>query len=340
MAPFKFVFLLPFVWAVLGSSPKRVFEKREVPPVDWAKSHRPDSEGFIPIQIGLKQANIDRLEEFLTSVSHPKSSQYGQHWTAEQVARTFAPTSETINLVQKWLFDSGISSSRINLSPSRGWLRFNATVSEIEELLDCQYMVYRHANGAEQLGKCVFFSLLSTISPFPATESYSLPEGLHPHVELIMPTLLLAHSDPGTPTHFSLERRQFDDSNIQPGLLRSLGSPSSDSLPKLKGPFTGFSKSTSGSDLATCDEAITPDCLRALYNIQYKPVATHENTFGIGRALYLSLVPVYITTDSSRIHSSSFPSARLGSLLHEFFEKSGFKITDSGIDRRWCRPNH
>ena len=32
----------------------------------------------------------------------------------------------------------------------------------------------------------------------------------------------------------------------------------------------------------TCDKIITPDCLRALYNINYTPVATDKNTFGVG----------------------------------------------------------
>jgi len=34
-------------------------------------------------------------------------------------------------------------------------------------------------------------------------------------------------------------------------------------------------------DLATCDQAITPDCLRALYKVEYKPVATKKNSYGI-----------------------------------------------------------
>ena len=33
--------------------------------------------------------------------------------------------------------------------------------------------------------------------------------------------------------------------------------------------------------LAQCDEFITPICLQTLYNINYKPVETKKNTFGI-----------------------------------------------------------
>lgn len=280
---------------ILGSSSKRVFEKRDILPSDWAESHKPDPSTLIPVKIGLKQANIDRLEEFLNSVAHPQSSQYGQHWTPEQVAKTFAPTDKTVKIVQNWLIDSGIDRSRIRLTSSRGWLNFNATVNEVEGLLDCQYRVYRHTGGIEHLGKCnIYLIFLFIPNRLLATDSYSLPEELHPHVELIMPTLLISHSDPGTSMHFSLVKRKVDEVDTQLGLLRSLGSPTSDSLPKLKGPFAGFEKSSSGNDLSTCDEAITPDCLRALYNIQYKPVATDKNTFGIGKTIFLStLVSIY-----------------------------------------------
>lgn len=34
--------------------------------------------------------------------------------------------------------------------------------------------------------------------------------------------------------------------------------------------------------VANCDEMITLDCLRALYSIDYTPVATDKNSFGIG----------------------------------------------------------
>jgi tripeptidyl-peptidase-1 len=35
------------------------------------------------------------------------------------------------------------------------------------------------------------------------------------------------------------------------------------------------------SDLATCDEEITPACVRALYGLYHTPVAADKNSFGI-----------------------------------------------------------
>jgi tripeptidyl-peptidase I len=133
---------------------KHVFEKRDTAlPFDWLESHEPSPNLVLTVRIGLKQKNIDRLEEFLTSVSHPQSIQYGQHWSLEQVARTFAPAPDTIDVVRDWLVSAGIPGERQSLTPSQGWIHFNATVVEVEKLLDSKYMIYRHGSGVEHIGE-------------------------------------------------------------------------------------------------------------------------------------------------------------------------------------------
>ncbi|KAF8583812.1 subtilisin-like protein [Ramaria rubella] len=265
MKPFKGLFALSLLTGLSTALvEKQVFEKRDVLPTDWVESHVPEPSLILPIRIGLKQKNIDHLEEYLNAVSHPESNQYGQHWTPEQVANTFSPAPDTIDTIRTWLVESGVAADRLRLSPSRGWLLFNASIEEVEGLLDAEYKVYRHGSGAEHV----------------ACGSYSLPSHIHPHVDLITPTVLIAHVDSGSGRHQSFTRRSSPN-DLSPDLLRSLGSPTSDSLPKLKTPFSGQVKPGSGSDLENCDVNITPDCLRALYNINYKPVATDKNTFGI-----------------------------------------------------------
>lgn len=56
-----------------------------------------------------------------------------------------------------------------------------------------------------------------------------------------------------------------------------LGLPSSKNGPKKSSKEVRITPS-----LETCDEFITLDCLRALYNVDYTPVSTHKNTYGIG----------------------------------------------------------
>ena len=41
--------------------------------------------------------------------------------------------------------------------------------------------------------------------------------------------------------------------------------------------------------LSHCDEVITLDCIRALYNFHYDPVASKENSVGLGMYILLLL---------------------------------------------------
>jgi tripeptidyl-peptidase I len=100
----------------------------------------------------LKQSNIDQIEEFLMDVSHPDSLNYGKHWPAAKIADTFAPSKTTIETVRSWLHSAGFSPERLKLSATRGWIELNATVSEVERLLDAEYHVYDHVAGGEHIG--------------------------------------------------------------------------------------------------------------------------------------------------------------------------------------------
>jgi tripeptidyl-peptidase-1 len=66
-------------------------ERRSQAPPQWLRRSRLEAEEVIPVKIGLSQRNLDRAEDFLYDVAHPRSLKFGQHWTPRQVAETFAP---------------------------------------------------------------------------------------------------------------------------------------------------------------------------------------------------------------------------------------------------------
>lgn len=82
------------------------------------------------------------------------------------------------------------------------------------------------------------------------------------HIDLIKPTVQFSH-------------------RLSPLALKKrgggLGMPSSRTGPKKSDKLVVISPS-----LEFCDQSITLDCLRALYNVTYKPVATDKNSYGIG----------------------------------------------------------
>jgi tripeptidyl-peptidase-1 len=107
----------------------------------------------IPLRFALVQPNIENIEEYLYEVSHPDSPNYGKHWNASQVAVKFAPSQQSVDAVRDWILENGIQSYRVEISPSRGWLQFQATGKEGEDLLHSTYHVYGHETGTEHVSK-------------------------------------------------------------------------------------------------------------------------------------------------------------------------------------------
>lgn len=152
-----FAFALAFAkLATSAPSPRSshvLHEKRAMEPTNWAISRKLEADRVLPMRFGLTQSNLHKLEEMLMSVSHPESTNYGQHFSAHDITNTFAPAAETIAAVMEWLVESGISDDRLRLSHNKGWIEVNATVSEVEELIDAEYHVYTHPSGVEQISE-------------------------------------------------------------------------------------------------------------------------------------------------------------------------------------------
>ena len=116
----------------------------------------------------------------------------------------------------------------------------------------------------------LFYLKIFNLHQFSGCYDYSLPRHIKRHVDLVQPTI-----------HFSY--RSFSDSLLKRS--RNLGQPSSGNGPKTSGNPMSITHS-----LKNCSEQITPDCLRALYKIDYTPCSTDNNTFGIGSFRCLDLV--------------------------------------------------
>lgn len=141
------------VVAIPTTSPHLVHEKRAADPIDWVRGERLDANRVLPMRIGLTQQNMHRVEEILMAISHPESPTYGKHLSPAEVVDTFSPSEKAINAVIEWLIESGFSRDRLKLSGNKGWLHFDATTAEAEELLKTEYHVYEHPDsGAKQIG--------------------------------------------------------------------------------------------------------------------------------------------------------------------------------------------
>lgn len=111
-----------------------------------------------------------------TPSSDPRSSRYGKHYTSDEVAEMFAPSATTVDTVLSWLADAGIHESRISQSANRAWLQFDASVEEMEQLLQTKYHFYEHVDGGRKHIGC---------------EDYKIPASVSQHVDYVTPGVKL-----------------------------------------------------------------------------------------------------------------------------------------------------
>lgn len=88
------------------------------------------------------------MDSLISPSSDPSSEKYGKYWSAEEVHDMFAPHDDSIAAVKAWLTSSGIDASRIMHYENKGWLAFDATTEEAEELLRTQFHEHEHTKNS------------------------------------------------------------------------------------------------------------------------------------------------------------------------------------------------
>lgn len=242
-------------------------EKRHGLPRGWKEVEKLKGTEVLPIRIALTQSNLDRTDDYLSQVSDPESHTYGQHWSAKEIAETFAPSQGTVDVVTAWLVAAGIQQERIHRSQSLGWLFFDATVDEAQRLLKTEYYRYQHSSG----------------HPLVGCTEYHVPEQVSSDIDFITPTVV-----------FDVKRTQSRDkyarrikrtklksaigTPINPKVALKIGAPDSASLPK-PGPVVNHS--AVAEKVETCGSYITPTCLRELYRFPLGTTANPQNSYGL-----------------------------------------------------------
>ena len=216
--------------------------------------------------------------------SNPTSDKYGRHYTAEQIHDIFAPQPESVEAVRSWLVDSGIEAGRISQSTNKQWMQLDASVAEVEALINAEYHHYEHYQTGKTNVGC---------------DEYSVPKEVQPHVDYITPGLkLLTPSIPrGAEERKEFEKRTFgvtEGTSSHPPVLQ----------PPLKKPLTVAVSTLLGEALsAICGIAIIPACISTMYNITKADKAAPNNQLGI----FEDLGDMYSQTDLNEFFATIFP---------------------------------
>lgn len=86
--------------------------------------------------------------------SDPASPMYGKPYTMEQIHSLFAPHNDSVSTVTDWLKSANIASERISQSVNKQWLQFDASVEELEGLVNSSYHLYEHLQTGQANVAC------------------------------------------------------------------------------------------------------------------------------------------------------------------------------------------
>ncbi|KAJ5569507.1 uncharacterized protein N7459_008937 [Penicillium hispanicum] len=226
-----------------------VHERREYMPTSWVEGKRLDGATTLPVRIGLTQSNLDQGHELLMAMSDPASSHYGRHMTTAEIHDIFAPSRESVDSVRSWLVSVGITADRVSQSANKQWIQFDADASELERLLRTEYYIYSHSETGRS---------------HVASREYHVPRSVREHIDYITPGVTLREvSNVGRSTHAGMQKRF---SNGLPPILQPITMPLAELL---------------GNLLQFCDVAVTPQCIKTMYNISEGSSATKGNELGI-----------------------------------------------------------
>ncbi|KAI0065706.1 tripeptidyl peptidase A [Artomyces pyxidatus] len=244
--PFAFAFA-----AVVRAAPPRAHKLVEsiAPPRDWFNLGPAPADHVIPLRIALPQSDFDTLERHLYEISDPDHERYGAHLSKEEVEALVAPHPDSLRAVDAWLAEHGIPESACTRSPAKDWVSVNVPVSLAETMLDTKFHVWKHATDEDQVVR---------------TTSYSLPEHMHAHIELVQPTTFFSRMKYHRTT-FRFSDSQSDAPSVPGETILVVNADGTKVLVD-----------------ASCNTTITITCLKQLYNaVGYKPSATNGNQIAL-----------------------------------------------------------
>ncbi|RXW25417.1 hypothetical protein EST38_g412 [Candolleomyces aberdarensis] len=258
MLPFRklltLVLLVSQAWAIPSGAAERYdFKEYKVkeallrPPVGWTLVGEAPPDHTISLRVGLPQSNFEALEQHLFEVSDPDHSRYGQHLSKEEVEELVAPPPESLKMVNAWLKAHGFKEIELDRSPAKDWVSIKVPVKIAEQMLRTKYHIWKHEESGDKLVR---------------TTSYSLPEELHDHIEVIQPTTMFSRFNAMKSTIHWPEAEKKASITYKP-------------------PTTASNARLAAVD-PSCSSEITISCLHQLYNTGgYVQKATEKNSIGI-----------------------------------------------------------
>jgi tripeptidyl-peptidase-1 len=216
------------VVALSGRSSLEVFESLHRVPQGWTRRGDPEPSTRIRLRIALSMPDHAKFEKTLYDISTPGHPTYGLHLNHEEVRSLVKPRDESADSILSWLQNSGVAQS--DIIQDNEWINFYISVASAENMLNTTFSYFTQDNDRSQVQKI-------------RTLKVSLPSNISPHISMIQPTTRFGQMKAHRKAPFQTEK--YDKSKYKTASINSTGA----------------------LDVTACNSTITPDCLRALYNV-------------------------------------------------------------------------
>ncbi|KAH8695789.1 tripeptidyl-peptidase 1 precursor [Phaeosphaeriaceae sp. PMI808] len=209
-----------------------VVEKIANPPVGWSKDDtaKIDKDATsVTLKIHLVNQDMDKFHNLAMNIATPGHAEYGNHLSHEEILAMVAPKQESSDLVNQWLAKE-LPNGKAKITWQGDYVTVQASVQTIEKLLDAEYSTFVRSGTSEKTLR---------------TLSYSLPDVLKGHVDMVQPT-----------TFFGLTTLRSTISESHPIEEESFSTQAAAAVPGCTG------------------TRITPTCLANLYSFASAKVQT------------------------------------------------------------------
>ncbi|TFK55131.1 family S53 protease-like protein [Heliocybe sulcata] len=227
-----FALLLTITFAKPVRRDLAVHESRENIPSGFVKEGPASRDTVLGLHVGLFSNDMNGLEKALYDVSTPSSPLYGKHLSKAEACTSIIveeyvkPKEDSTTAVLDWFKSNNITTTKD--TPAGDWLSFSIPVSQANELFDADFTTFTHQSTGKQAIR---------------TLSYSIPQSLQGHIELIRPTV---------------------------------------SFPTPKAPVFQVPRPVHANvSAASCSGGITPACLQSLYGIPTTSTSQSSNKIGV-----------------------------------------------------------
>lgn len=236
-----------------------IIESRSTIPDGWELYKKPNGSDQLTLSIALKQPGLATLKNRLLQMSQPGSAEFGKHLSKDEIQVYRQPDQASVVTVFSWLESNNITDAQLQ----DAWIRFNATVDQVDSMLhaDLGYYTFEYRE------------------PLLRTQEYSVPTSIAKHIDFIFPLnhfmpFVTSRMQPQEPVRMSNLASPAADlpcsSGVNPACLKSLynitASPSEGSSPVRLGVAGFLEQFVNHADVSTFLNRYAPDIAQTPYN--------------------------------------------------------------------------